>query len=235
MTTDDHRILVLAHRGDAAGVTENTLAAFAGAAESGADGVELDIHETSDGLFAVHHDPRIRGLSLAESPLEELRLRAGGCGPEGLALLDDALDLLADAGLAEVFVEIKGLRDAGNLAARLEPWRDRLRLNIQSFDHDLLRMFAGAASGRYSLGLIADEPGSDPRALLESLDADVLSLRRSSLTADLAPLLHAAGKRLAVWTVNDPGRIREVAAMGVDAVISDRPGLAVETLAALGF
>jgi glycerophosphoryl diester phosphodiesterase len=35
-----------------------------------------------------------------------------------------------------------------------------------------------------------------------------------------------------VYTVNDPGRMRELAALGVDGIFSDRPALLRETLQA---
>ena len=47
---------ILAHRGASGYAPENTLEAFALAAELGADGVELDVHLTSDGEMVVIHD-----------------------------------------------------------------------------------------------------------------------------------------------------------------------------------
>ena len=56
---------VLGHRGSpyrAAGIAENTLAAFDRSRQLGADGVELDVRMTADGELAVHHDPEVPGL-----------------------------------------------------------------------------------------------------------------------------------------------------------------------------
>ena len=49
-------MLVIAHRGASAQFAENTLDAFLGAVDQGADGVELDVRRTADGHLAVHHD-----------------------------------------------------------------------------------------------------------------------------------------------------------------------------------
>ena len=54
--------LVLGHRGASAAAPENTLAAFARARELGADGVELDVRRTADGVLVVHHDPEVDGF-----------------------------------------------------------------------------------------------------------------------------------------------------------------------------
>jgi len=77
--------IVIAHRGASGLAPENTLPAFLAAIRAGADGVELDVHLTADGVAVVHHDfrlskdiariegrwladdgPAIRSLTLAE-------------------------------------------------------------------------------------------------------------------------------------------------------------------------
>ncbi len=51
--------LKIAHRGGAALRPENTLAAFAHAVALGADGAELDVQLSADGVVVVHHDLRL--------------------------------------------------------------------------------------------------------------------------------------------------------------------------------
>ncbi len=46
----------------------------------------------------------------------------------------------------------------------------------------------------------------------------------------LVELVHAAGKRIMVWTVNRAKRMREFAACGVDAIISDETESMVRSL-----
>jgi len=50
------------------------------------------------------------------------------------------------------------------------------------------------------------------------------------LTPKLVNELHAAGKTVITWTVNDPRKMLQAAAMGVDGIISDDTKLLVETL-----
>ena len=47
---------VLAHRGFSGNYPENTMLAFRKAIEAGADGIELDIHESSDGKLCLFED-----------------------------------------------------------------------------------------------------------------------------------------------------------------------------------
>lgn len=56
MQITQHMTKIIAHRGDTSQYPENTLEAFSAAKEAGADGIELDIHVTSDGVPVIHHD-----------------------------------------------------------------------------------------------------------------------------------------------------------------------------------
>ena len=97
-----HPIAVAAHRGSpdaAAGIRENTLAAFARARRLGADGVELDVRRTADGGLAIHHDPVIEG----SGAIHELRTDQL---PPDVPLLEAALD---ECRGMTVNVEVKNL------------------------------------------------------------------------------------------------------------------------------
>ena len=89
------RPLVLGHRGASAVAPENTVAAFAKARELGADGVELDVRRTADGVLVVHHDPddRRRRRLVASSRSPSVR----AARPD-VPTLDEALDALPRAG-----------------------------------------------------------------------------------------------------------------------------------------
>ncbi|HWW52779.1 MAG TPA: glycerophosphodiester phosphodiesterase family protein, partial [Acidimicrobiales bacterium] len=77
----DAVVQLLAHRGATAVARENTVAAFAGAASVGADGVELDVRATADGIVVVVHDGVVDGLG----PVAEL---TAGQLPTWLPTLD---------------------------------------------------------------------------------------------------------------------------------------------------
>ena len=57
------RTKVWAHRGASAYAPENTLEAFQLAIDMKADGIELDIYETSDGRLVIHHDNDIKRMT----------------------------------------------------------------------------------------------------------------------------------------------------------------------------
>src|SRR5678816_3806664 len=72
------RPLVFAHRGGSALAPENTLAAFDNGLALGADGLELDVHLSRDGVVVVHHDGLLDRTTALRGPIaarmaEELR------------------------------------------------------------------------------------------------------------------------------------------------------------------
>jgi len=114
------------------------------------------------------------------------------------------------------------MRSWRKLRRELAPWRDALHLEIQSFDLVLLREIAADADG-HRLGVITQVPETAPTSLLDELGAVGLSVQEDQITAELSQALHKTGRRLYAWTVNDIVRARELAGMGVDAIISDAP------------
>lgn len=54
------RVLKIAHRGGAGLWPENTMEAFERAITAGADGIELDVHLSADGILVVHHDESLK-------------------------------------------------------------------------------------------------------------------------------------------------------------------------------
>ena len=64
---------VIAHRGASRLAPENTIEAFELAVAVGADGIELDVRRTADGVLVVHHDARLPdGRAIVELPWHEL-------------------------------------------------------------------------------------------------------------------------------------------------------------------
>src|SRR3954447_13954392 len=91
-------MLVIGHRGASARFAENTLDAFSGAIDQGADGIELDVRRTLDGALALSHDDTLEdGLVVVETPV--------GDPPDHVTDLASALDVCRP--LAVVNIEIK--------------------------------------------------------------------------------------------------------------------------------
>ena len=67
--------VIIAHRGESSGVPENTLSAFAAALASGANGIEFDVHLTSDNHPVVFHDATVDRCTDGTGPIAAMTLK----------------------------------------------------------------------------------------------------------------------------------------------------------------
>ena len=80
---NQNRVKVWAHRGASAYAPENTMEAFEKAVQLGADGIELDVHQTADNEIVVIHDDRLERTSTGRGFVKDYTL-------EGLRKFDYA-------------------------------------------------------------------------------------------------------------------------------------------------
>ena len=226
-------IELIAHRGASREHLENTLLAFQRALDLGANGVELDVHCTSDGTVLVHHDPVLHGdptdSALSGRPIAALttteaasfRLADGGSAPS----LEEVAQLLRAR--ATLYCELKGARTA-------EPALKVLRryggpCAVHAFDH---RMVAEAAAYAPEIprGVLEVSRHVDPTNAPASVEARDLWQLAEYVDEPLVRAVHAAGGRVIAWTANSPDAIERLASCGVDALCTDDVALARQVL-----
>jgi glycerophosphoryl diester phosphodiesterase len=230
------RPLVIAHRGASADALENTLAAFALARAQGADGVELDVMRCGSGEVVVFHDDDLARLGkrpgrTRQTPLAALAEIDLG-GGERIPLLDAVLEAL---GPLLVNIELKSppswlarLSDDGLAAAvagLIRRHGAESRALVSSFDPLLLQRFRRVAP-EIATGLLFEH--DQPRPLRQAWAAAFLrptALHPEAALVDAVTLARwrSAGHLVHVWTVDDPAELRFLAALGIDAVITNRP------------
>lgn len=212
---------ILAHRGASGDAHENSAAAFRRAVELRADGVELDIHATTDGALLVHHDPEVRGIGvIGEHPAAAF---AGYRLPNGepIPTLAEALALVP--GLV-VWVELKTLPAAwdGALLAALDAGPTPAQYGVHAFDH---RIIARLGDRRPELhrGVLLASYLLNTLPVLRSSGADTLWMETHLIDAALVEELHADGLQIIAWTANDDREVRRLAALGVDGICGNSP------------
>lgn len=237
------RPLVLGHRGARHAAPENTLRAFELALAEGADGIELDVRLTRDGVPVVIHDANLTRLSgdgrrglVEELSRDELLQVDVGRG-ERVPLLADVL-AWARARNCYVNVEIKAdVRDRKRLLsavlellARERDAEDRLL--ISSFHPWFVKMLAGRLAPLPVCWLVHEgqqllrfAPG------WRALGARGVNPEHTLLSYAAVRRLKLAGALVNTWTVNDPILAAAYARFGVDAIISDCPGLVLGAIA----
>lgn len=222
---------VIAHRGASHRHPENTLAAFRGAAELGSDGVELDVRRTADGRGVVHHDAELGdGRPILSLGADDV--------PDAVPGLAAALEACGDL---EVNVEIKNWRDDTDFDASrsLAEWTvaEIVRVAppggvvVSSFDLGTIDRVRELDRSLPTAWLVVDH--GDPLALVaraaERGHAGIHPIDRMA-DAALVAAAHDAGLFVNVWTVDDPVRIRALADLGVDGVITNEPDVARSAL-----
>lgn len=204
--------LRIAHRGMPRLAPENTIPSFALALDAGADGIELDVHATHDGVVVVHHDPVLsNGLAIADQPFAALR--ASAAAMPTLAEVCEAV-----RGRADLFVEIKGTGIERSVLDVLGQYDGRFA--IHSFDHRLIsRIHASVPDIR--LGVLFEAVPPDVRALMAATGARDAWPHVPLVTERLVAEIHASGGRVIAWTVNAPTEAQRLTAAGVDGLCGD--------------
>lgn len=229
--------LIIGHRGASADMPENTLAAFALAAEQGADGVELDVRLSADGHVMVIHDDtverttsgrgRVRDLAAAE--LQALE------APEDQSIptLDDVFLAFGPSLLYNVELKGFGLADGGlamAVADRIAAYHLENYVLVSSFNPLAVRRARRHLSRTTMVALIWERGPRWLRHLGLRADAD----HPHFSLVDEAYVAWARDKRyrIHVWTVDDAAEARRLASLGIDAIITNRPQHIREALGA---
>lgn len=312
--------LQIAHRGGAGLWPENTLEAFLHAIDAGADGIELDVHLSRDGVLVVHHDeslkpaiargsdgkwverptPLVKDLTYAELRRYEIgKLRPGSTygthypdqtpiGGAHIPRLEDALAIAKSHARPNfhVYVELKtalldltqsatpeALAEAAVILIRQMGMGHRV--TFVSFDWRALahaKKIAPEIANAFTTlpffqidpedaSAARDKPGSDDAAIrkasaegapwaagydwrdqtgatfaermLKAMAAGHAGgwfAWHGDVTAETVPLAKKLGLKVSCWTVDEPAEMQRLAALGVDAILTDRPDRIVATL-----
>jgi len=236
---------ILAHRGLALHAPENTLAAFAAALEAGADVIETDVRGTADGVPVLLHDPLLLAEGAAAAvPIAGLRseelagLRLAGGHP--VPTLAEALERFPDTPFN---IDVKSADVAAEVGRIVAAHRSSSRILLTSFSRARQRAAVRRAPGvslsasPVPLVLLCWLAACGLWPLARLFAGRICAVQRPDaeralprITARFIHGCHRAGIEVHVWTVNDEQRMRELYALGVDAVVTDRADLAARVL-----
>jgi glycerophosphoryl diester phosphodiesterase len=247
--------IVVAHRGAAAHAPENTMEAFRLGVEMGADAIELDVHLTTDGQLAVIHDETLdrttdRVGRVADLTMDEIRQADAGATfarPEdsGFPFADQGLrvptlpEVLAwlPAGVGLVIeIKARAAADAVVEAVRDHPVREGERLAVISFDEAAIERVRELEPAIRTGYLLVPTQPIEPALVwaTEHGHAGVFPWE-GDLGLDPLPLMAQAtayGRLIGCYVVNDPERMRHLAACGLWGFVTDVPDVARAALPA---
>lgn len=246
---DVARVLNFAHRGARRQAPENTLPAFKRAAELGADGIELDVRLSLDGIPVVIHDGWVDKTTDGAGPvgrksLAELRRLDAGAwfSPQFVGTHIPTLDdVLAEVGQRLLInIELKHSGHGGRLAEEVVGGVRRAgmshRVMFSSFNLLILRR-ARQLAPEIPVGYLYVSSSSFPtaRGWLARVMLGPRVAHHPHFTSVNERYMTWARKhklRVNVWTVNEVDDIQRMAALGVDMIMSDYPDRVREVLSA---
>lgn len=237
--------LPFAHRGGASDQPENTMPAFEAAIELGYVYLETDAHVTADGICLAFHDDRLDRVTDRTGVIAELPYRvvrdARVDGREPIPLLED---LVASFPQARVNIDTKSDAAVAAVAAVVRRTDAIDRVCIGSFSDarlERIRAELGPALCT-SLGpkgtarLRGGSFGLPGAGHLPAACAQVPHRIKGVTLVDqrFVDTAHGLGLQVHVWTIDDPAEMHELLDLGVDGIMTDRPGVLREVLVSRG-
>lgn len=212
------RPLRLGHRGARAvqSIPENSLASFDRALADGCDGFEFDVRLAGDGTAVVCHDPHFKRVEIARAEYAKL---------QELARMEDVLSRYQDRAFLDIELKVGGLEEI--TLKLLGEYPAKRGAVVSSFLPEVLQRVHSLGSA-VPLGLICETRAELGR--WRELPVEYVIPQWKLVNSTLMKQLRAAGKKVLVWTVNAPGRMRTLAELGVDGIVSDDTSLLVRTV-----
>jgi|SRR5208283_3620188 len=209
--------ILLGHRGARASrdTPENTLASFELCLQHGCDGFEFDVRLSADAQAVICHDASVGGMRIAKTASKSL----------ALPTLEGVLRKFASWAFLDIELKVAGLET--QTLVELRKHSPQKGYVVSSFLPEVLAAIY-ALDSAIPLGLLC-ETAAQVRGWRDTA-AEWVIPHFDLADRELVELVHAAGKRIMVWTVNRAEDMREFAAWGVDAIISDETELLVRSL-----
>ena len=201
---------IFAHRGASGYAPENTLEAFALAITQGADGIELDVQLTKDGIPVVIHDETIDRVTEKKGRVKDYTLKKlkeltvlKNKFPEYSAAKIPTLDLVKKAGMEE-------------------------RVIYSSFNHysiqQMKKIVPEAETAYLYSDVILNVAEYAKNTKVDGLHPAVYHVKM----ADFLKEYLGSNLNVRVWTVNEKADMKWLIDAGVTAIITNYPDMAVQ-------
>lgn len=231
-----HTLEITAHRGASALYPENTMAAFRGAWELGADWVELDVQQTKDGQIVVLHDPNtlrttgVRGNVWNMTYEQVSKLDAGivfgrEFAGERIPLLSEVAEFARNTGM-RLNIELKPTGHETNFEQSVvdlvHDYGIQDRCVITSQVYSVLKNVKACDENITTVYVTSLAYGN-----VDHLSAaDHFSVQSTNVTPRLVSRIHNQGRQIYAWTVNTKASIDQMIDRKVDNIITDNIELA---------
>ncbi|MEG2290881.1 MAG: glycerophosphodiester phosphodiesterase [Clostridium sp.] len=233
-----------AHRGDSSNYPENTIIAFKNAINSGATGIELDVHKTKDNKIVVIHDEDIertfkgKGL-IKDLTLKELRLfkcRKVMFTEEKEALIPTLEEVLELIKLTDIVLNIEIKTDVihyegieKDVIDLVNKYNLNNRIILSSFNHKSIKL-CKEIDVSINTGMLYYEPIESAVEYAKSIGADAIHPNLTLVSKELIEEAHINNIKVNIYTVNDPVYMRKLIDLSADGLFTDDPSLLKEII-----
>ena len=224
---------VTAHRGDAGKAPENTMPAFEQAVEDGADIVELDVRQTKDGVYIIMHDESLYRTA-------NVRHKVGEVDYDYISKLDvgSYFDRSYDGTHIPTLEEVLIFAKENDVFLNIELKPADTDQNYVQGIVDLLHEYDFVDQcmlGSQSVKALREAKELDPEistlyimtmafgdfAGMQGIDG--FSIKHTYISNNMVSKIHAKGKKIYAWTVNNEAYIKDLLLLDVDGIITDNP------------
>ena len=227
------RPFLWAHRGVSAMAPENTMAAFSLAIDCGADGIELDIHLTGDGVPVVMHDSTVDRTTdgtgdVANLSLPQIEVLDAGAwfhkafAGETVPLLEHVLKVFG--GQLSLNLEIKDFGAGQEVLALLKQFTNA-DVVVSSFDVEVLEQLRAKDTSLHMAVLFAEGNWRRFVDLASELSARSFHPAATAVTRPMLASCVRANLPVHVWTVDSPVQARSLYRAGVSGIFTNDPAM----------
>ncbi len=233
-----------AHRGGAGDWPENTMPAFEGAVALGYRYVETDVHVTADGVLCAFHDERLDRVTDAQGLIRELPwATVSKARVDGLEPIPRLQDLLSTWPDLRVNIDPKHDSAVDALAETLRRTDAVERVCIGAFSDRRIARLRHLLGPRLCTSLgpkgVARLEGAGFHLPVGTFDGGCVQVppaqgRIPLVTERFLRAAHHRALAVHVWTIDEPDEMHHLLDLGVDGIMTDRPGVLKDVLMARG-
>ena len=219
----------IGHRGASGYEPENTLISFEKAIDLNADGIELDVHLSSDGELVVIHDETIDRTTNGKGAVNVLSLKELKTfrtnGSQEIPTLIEVFDLVNRR--CFINIELKGIGTAKPVSDIINQYISNKKWEINdflvsSFDWKMLEEFH-KLNPKIRIGVLTEESIENALAFAKKTNAFSINPDYQLLTKEKVALLQENGFEVFPWTVNSKEAIKKIKSFNVNGIISNFP------------
>lgn len=235
-------IQIFAHRGSKGTHPENTMTAFIEAERVGADGIELDVHLSSDGEVVVIHDETLDRTTTMTGYVQDYTAKELKQADAGFYFSERFYGQQIPL-LREVFEWVKGNQLLINVEYKtdeiaykgieqkvidlIRAFHLEKRIILSSFNHDSIAIAKQVAPDIERALLFKQLPKDIYTILAQKCEAG-FHPKRKTVTKELTAYAQQLGYKVRPWTANSAKHILLLADFGVDAIVTDYPEQALK-------